>query len=101
MWFGVHRWVDSSATTSEGDDASRYYPWGGPDHGPRAVRSVLAHLREKRGTALTAEEIAANLGETQSTESIYLMLKHAAANEDHSLKRTPGPGPCAERFAVP
>lgn len=50
-------------------------------------RKVLAYLRSKRKDAQTIEEIASAIGEPGAVESVYHILEHAAANEDHGVTR--------------
>ena len=63
-------------------------------------RSALAHLRENRGTELTADEIAAALGAPDAAERIHHLLEHASANEDHGIRRTAGDAPYRARYAA-
>lgn len=58
-------------------------------------REVIAHLRANKDTSLTADEIAAAIGKPEEAEDVLHLLDHAAANDDHGVKRTT-PGRDAE-----
>jgi glucose-6-phosphate isomerase len=47
-------------------------------------RDILAHLRE-RGSAATVEGITAALGAGDDIETVFRILTHMAANEDHGI----------------
>ena len=53
-------------------------------------RRVLALMRSRRESAMTAEEIAAAIGEPEAVESVYHILEHTSANVDHGIRRFPG-----------
>jgi len=46
---------------------------------------ILATLREAPGKAVTADELAANLGAMEEGETIFRILLHLAANPDHRV----------------
>jgi len=47
-------------------------------------RDILAHLRQT-GTPRTAEEVAAALGAGEEVETVFRILIHLAANDDHGV----------------
>lgn len=47
---------------------------------------VISYLRNNRGASFTAEEIALAIGAADHTESVFKILRHISANEDHSIK---------------
>ncbi len=47
-------------------------------------RDILAHLRQT-GTPRTAEEVAAALGAGEEVETVFRILIHLAANNDHGV----------------
>jgi len=49
---------------------------------------VLAYLRNNIGRSFTAEEIAANIGAEENTESIFRILEHASANANHGITKS-------------
>lgn len=51
----------------------------------RLQRLVLGHLRANRGSFLTAEQIATEIGASDEVEAIFRLLLHAAANDDHGM----------------
>lgn len=55
--------------------------------------AVLTYLRKEKGRAFTPEEIASAIGAQEEVETIFKLLEHAAANEDHRIKKMPGPSP--------
>ena len=57
---------------------------------------VLAVLRSARGKAVTADELAAALGAPEEAETVYRVLLHAAANDDHGVEMV-GSGKPGER----
>lgn len=63
-------------------------------------RSVLAHLRAHGGDPQTVEEIADAIGAPGAVESVYHILEHAAANEDHGITRSAGTRPFEARYAA-
>jgi len=48
-------------------------------------RQVLAHLRGSGEKSQTAEEVAIAIGATDEVESVFRILLHASANEDHGI----------------
>jgi len=61
---------------------------------------VLSHLREHPGKSFTAEEIAASLHAEEHVESIFKILEHASANEDHKILKTPGKNVFESKYAA-
>ncbi len=53
-------------------------------------RQVLQFLREKKGQAFTAEEVAKGIGAAEEIELVYKILEHLFVNARHSLKREQG-----------
>ena len=51
---------------------------------------ALDHLRRRAGKAFTAEEIAAAVSAPEQVETIFKILEHASANEDHKIQKIPG-----------
>jgi glucose-6-phosphate isomerase len=49
---------------------------------------VLGHLRKNPGTSFTAEEMADAIGAEENVESVFKILEHASANEDHKVEKT-------------
>ncbi|MGA7827227.1 MAG: glucose-6-phosphate isomerase [Geobacteraceae bacterium] len=69
------------------------YHQPGVEAGKRAANSVLQLqqlaldcLRASGEKALTAEEVALEIGATDEVESVFRILLHAAANEDHGIR---------------
>jgi glucose-6-phosphate isomerase len=63
-------------------------------------RKVLGHLRASPGSALTAEEIAAAIGQPNAAETILHLLDHAAANPDHEIVHAPEANPFIARYSA-
>ncbi len=63
-------------------------------------RRILAHLRKGPGGAQTAEEIAEAVAAPEAVETVYHVLEHAAANDDHGIERTAGTGPFDAKYAA-
>ncbi len=63
-------------------------------------RSILSHLRESDSDAQTAAEIAEAIGQPEAVETVFMVLEHVAANEDHGVVRVAGDGPLDARFGV-
>ena len=61
---------------------------------------VLTHLRGQGGNAQTVEEIAAAIGKPEAVEDIHHILEHAAANDDHRIKRSPEATVSDTRYAA-
>jgi len=53
-------------------------------------RAILACLRSRRGVGMTVEQVAVAIGRPDSTEEIYHILEHVAANPDHGIAKTKG-----------
>jgi glucose-6-phosphate isomerase len=47
---------------------------------------ILTFLRSQAGKTMTAEEIAAAIGASDAEETVFRILLHAAANEDHGIR---------------
>ncbi len=52
----------------------------------RLQRLILGHLRANRGSSLTVEQIATEIGASDEVEAIFRLLLHAAANGDHGIR---------------
>ncbi len=61
---------------------------------------VLAYLQEKKGHALTAEQIASGIGAHDAYETVFKICEHLAANPDRRVQKTPGESPFLATFAV-
>ncbi len=53
---------------------------------------AMSYLRNNPGQSFTAEELAKAIGAEESVESVFKILEHASANEDHKVKKIPGDG---------
>jgi glucose-6-phosphate isomerase len=53
-------------------------------------KKVVATLQAAKGEALTAEAIAARLGQPGETERIFKLVEHLAANPGRRIRRTAG-----------
>jgi glucose-6-phosphate isomerase len=62
-------------------------------------RQVIAALREAKGRAMTAEEVAKAAG-TSDVETVFWILRHVAANPDRGIVRElpPGSSPFDARY---
>jgi glucose-6-phosphate isomerase len=61
---------------------------------------ILRHLAEHKGRAFTADQLAEAIGVAEEAETVFKILRHAAANEDHGVKRTPGRTPSDAGFGM-
>ncbi len=59
---------------------------------------VIDYLGQNPGKSFTAEEIAKAVSEEESVESIFKILEHASANEDHGVKKIEGKTPYEARY---
>jgi glucose-6-phosphate isomerase len=59
---------------------------------------VFAFLRKEREKSFTPEEIASAIGAKEEVETIFKLLEHATANEDHRIKKIPAPFPFEARY---
>jgi glucose-6-phosphate isomerase len=59
---------------------------------------VIACLRKEAGKEATAEEIAGAFGKPDEAETVFHILRHAAANPDHGVTMTKGDTICDSRF---
>jgi glucose-6-phosphate isomerase len=82
------------------------YHQPGVEAGKRAAERVielqaalLSALRDA-GAPLTAAAAAAAAGHPEAAEAAYRVLRHLAANPDRQVRRTVGPGPGADTFAL-
>jgi glucose-6-phosphate isomerase len=62
-------------------------------------KKVLALLSEKKGHALSLEEIADGVGASEEIETVFKILEHAAANPDHGVVRSDGKSPFAASYS--
>jgi len=62
----------------------------GANHYIALQRQILQYLREKKGQAFTAEELAAELKQPEETELIYKLLEHLSLNKYHDVKKEKG-----------
>jgi glucose-6-phosphate isomerase len=63
-------------------------------------QAVITYLTTNFGKSFTAEEIAAALFVESSTEMIFRILEHAAANPDHGVKKIPGKQSFASTYGI-
>ncbi len=83
------------------------YHQPGVEAGKKAAAAVIAlqhkilrHLAEHKGRAFTADQLAEAIGAAEEAETVFKILRHAAANEDHGVKRTPGRTPSDAAFGM-
>jgi glucose-6-phosphate isomerase len=51
---------------------------------------VLDYLRKNRGTSYSAEAVAKGIGGEETIETVFRILEHASANDDHGIKKKSG-----------
>jgi glucose-6-phosphate isomerase len=61
---------------------------------------VFAHLRNNVGKSYTAEEVAEAIGAAKNAESVFTILEHASANEDHGVKKDAGKNVFESRYGT-
>jgi glucose-6-phosphate isomerase len=61
-------------------------------------KDILGYLRNWKGEAVTAEEIAAAIGFPEEAETVFKILLHASSNMDHGVAIEKGDNICAARF---
>jgi glucose-6-phosphate isomerase len=61
-------------------------------------KRVFAFLRDQKGSALTADEIAAGLGSPVEAETVFKLLLHASFNMDHGIAIEKENDICTSRF---
>jgi glucose-6-phosphate isomerase len=61
---------------------------------------ALLVLREERGRAWGLEELAKAMGEEAEVETIFQVLRHAAANPDHGVLMSSAPRPWESLFSA-
>ncbi len=62
-------------------------------------RDVLACLRNDSGKPFTAEEVAKAIGAEEKAESIFKILEHVSANEDHQITKIPAKNFVESKYA--
>jgi glucose-6-phosphate isomerase len=62
-------------------------------------KKVLAFLAEKKGAALTVDQVADGVGASEEIETVFKILEHAAANPDHGVKRSDDKSPFAASYS--
>jgi glucose-6-phosphate isomerase len=62
-------------------------------------KKVLALLGDKKGEALTADQVADAIGAGDEVETVFKILQHMAANPDHGVKRSDGKSPFDARYS--
>ncbi len=62
--------------------------------------AILARLRSQPGTPLTVSELAAAIEAPEQVETIFRLLLHLAANEDHGIVMERADDLCASRFSA-
>ena len=60
---------------------------------------VIDHLTQNRGTSLSAEQIAAQLGLPEQAEVIFKLCEHLAANPDRGFSKKPGASPLLAMYS--
>lgn len=70
------------------------YHQPGVEAGKKAAESIIqlqsrvfAFLRKEKGSAFTPEEIASGIDAKEEVEFVFKLLEHAAANEDHEIRK--------------
>jgi glucose-6-phosphate isomerase len=63
-------------------------------------REVFFFLRKNPGAFFTAEELASALNAKENAESVFNILEHASANEDHRIIKTPGARVTESKYAA-
>ncbi len=63
-------------------------------------QNVITYLTENFGKSFTAEEIAGAIMAENSTEAVFKILEHAAANPDHGVKKVAGKRAFESRFII-
>jgi glucose-6-phosphate isomerase len=63
-------------------------------------REVFSFLRKNPGASFTAEEIATELNNEESAESVFKILEHANVNPDHRIVKTPGTRAVESKYAA-
>jgi glucose-6-phosphate isomerase len=81
------------------------YHQPGVEAGKKAAGAVIAIQKKvleflKGGKSGTAEEIAAGIGEAAEVETVYLTLRHLAANPEHQVMGKPGEHPTMGVYQV-
>jgi glucose-6-phosphate isomerase len=83
------------------------YHQPGVEAGKKAAAAVLtlqtktvALLRQKKGQALTADQIAAGLGAPDEAETVFKVCEHLAANPGRGLRKQPGKTPFDAAYAA-
>ena len=66
----------------------------------RLQQTVITYLTTNYGKAFSAEELAAALMTENSTEAIFKILEHAAANPDHGVKKEPGARVFESKYSI-
>jgi glucose-6-phosphate isomerase len=61
-------------------------------------KKLLGQLRGAKGQGRTAEELAAAVGAPDEVETVFKVLEHLAANNDHGVARTEGATPFESRY---
>jgi glucose-6-phosphate isomerase len=81
------------------------YHQPGVEAGKKAAGTVIQlqgmitdYLRDVRGQAKTAEEIAEGFGHRDSVESVFKICQHLAANPERDIRRVDGARPTEARF---
>ena len=59
---------------------------------------ALAFLKKEKGNSFTSEEIASAIGAPEEVEVIFKSLEHAAAIEDHPIKKIPADPPFRSQY---
>jgi aspartate aminotransferase-like enzyme len=61
---------------------------------------ILAHLREHPGASFTAEEVAKAINAEDSVETVFMILEHTSANQDHNVQKMPAAPVFDSRYMI-
>ena len=83
------------------------YHQPGVEAGKKAAASVielqhkiLKYLAEKKGHALTSDQISSGIGAHDDFETVFKLLGHLAANPDHGIKISVNKNPFAATYQI-
>jgi glucose-6-phosphate isomerase len=65
-----------------------------------SLQKAVVELLERRGKWMTADEIAAELGTPELAESVFVILRHLAANPDRGVSSSQGETADSIRFLI-
>lgn len=83
------------------------YHQPGVEAGKKAAGTVislqlkaLSYLIENKGKAFTLDEIVNAIGANEDIETVYKVLEHVSANNDHKVRREAGDTPFSAKYFV-